>query len=335
MHPDCRGYGYPLYGYSFFPMPVGRSAQYYPGRRHIGEIDMHEQFIEVRQGVPGYEGFFGSWVCQDDITVVVDVGPANSVGYLIKALGRLGFSRVDYIFLTHIHIDHAGGLADVLDRYPMAKAICHEKAVKYLVEPSRLWAGSLKVLGDVAVMYGAPKPVSPERLIPHKEIDLEGLRIIDTPGHAAHHLSFHYKNRLFPGETGGNYFVFKGVEYLRPATPPRFFLDVSLKSLDRLLSLEDQPIRYPHFGGAEGSHRLLNRSRQQLLSWKDIIQAQARIGGEDLIGQCTKALLGQDPNLVAFFDMDSESQKRERMLITNSIRGFLGDLGENGQKKTL
>ena len=286
---------------------------------------MYEQLIEIKQDMPGFNNFFGSWVCQDDLNFLVDAGPANTANRLIDSLVSLGIDRVDYVLITHIHLDHGGALSDLLDHYPMAKAICHEKGIKHLVDPSNLWAGSLSVLGDLARSYGTPKPVAKERLIPHTECSLKDLMVIETPGHALHHLSYTYKGRLFAGEAAGNYLTVKGLDYLRPATPPRFFPDIFLRSIDRLLTLEDQPIRYAHFGEAANSHRMLNISRAQLIRWEAIIGELIHQGGntQNIIRNCVDFLLEKDPNLAAFSIMDPDIQARERIFIANGVRGFV------------
>ena len=296
------------------------------------DFGVDEKLIEIKQDNPGFNGFFASWLCQDDLKILIDAGPASTAGRLIDSLDSMGLARVDYILLTHIHIDHAGGLADLLGKFPMARVICHEKALKYLGDPSRLWAGSLKVLGKIAEMYGPPKPVPMERLIPHTECEVKDLLIIETPGHAPHHLSFCYRNRLFAGEAGGNYFVVNQREYLRPATPPRFFLDACLKRIDRLLALENQPICYAHFGRAGSSHRLLQVFRDQLMRWKEMIYEEILKGNEDLIKRCMDTLFEKDPNLAAFNQMAVDTRERERIFMANAIKGFVGFFQEKGQK---
>lgn len=280
--------------------------------------------IEIEQGRPGFDPFIGSWLIQGGHNILVDVGPANSAERLISALDKRGVSTIDYVLLTHIHIDHAGALGKILARYPEAKAICHEKALKYLINPEKLWEGSLDVLGDVARMYGAPVPVQGDRLIPHTQFQLGGLVIIDTPGHAPHHLSFQYKGKLFSGEAGGNYLMVEGMDYLRPATPPRFFLEVFVSSIDKLRTMPDQQICYAHFGWASSSHHMLDRFRQQIFFWAELVETEKKKGGDDLVERCVKRLLKEDKNLAAFSIMGADVKARELNFMANAVKGFVG-----------
>ena len=287
---------------------------------------MNPILIEIKQDRPGFDHFIGAWVCKGDINIIIDVGPANSVNRLIESLIAMGLDRVDFILLTHIHIDHAGGLSDFLDHFPMAKVICHSKGIRHLVEPSKLWTGSRTALGEIADFYGPIKPVQREMLIPHTDAGIDGLEIIETPGHATHHLSFIYQGNLFVGEAGGNYFIVDEKEYLRPATPPIFSLEESLKGIDLLLAAEDHPICYAHFGKAKSSHRLLHRFRNQLIQWNEIIKEEMCTGQRHIVERSIERLLEKDPNIKAFEAMEPEIRNRERFFLTNSVRGYVGFL---------
>jgi glyoxylase-like metal-dependent hydrolase (beta-lactamase superfamily II) len=155
---------------------------------------------------------------------------------------------------------------------------------------------------------------------------VKNLRIIETPGHAPHHLSFSYLGHLFVGEAAGVFISIDSSEYLRPTTPPKFFLDEYLSSIERLLSLPDQPICYVHFGRAENSHELLGRCRNQLILWKKIIREEIYLGEDRLLDRCMHRLFAEDPELDLFKKMDSNSQERERFFSANSVKGFLGYL---------
>ncbi len=255
--------------------------------------------------------------------MLVDVGPANTVASLIRDLSTMAVQHIDYVLLTHIHIDHAGGLARFLEHYPMARVICHEKAVNHLTDPTKLWKGSRQTLGEIADGYGAPQPVSRTQLISHTQVTVQDLAVIETPGHASHHLSFSWRGNLFAGEAAGNYYSWKKGEYLRPATPPPFFLELFLDSVDRLSALADQPLYYAHFGKAPSSHHMLTRFRKQILRWYALIQDTYTHQDKDPISRCVDRLLEADPELAAFKRMETDVQNRERYFIGNSVKGFI------------
>ena len=279
--------------------------------------------IEIKQQYPGFDHFVGSWLYRGDVNLLVDVGPARSAGRFVESLVEMDVDRVDYILLTHIHIDHAGGLAECLEHFPMARVICHNKGVRHLVDPSRLWDGSLKVLRRIAEAYGRPKPVPEQLFIPHTESPMKELMIIETPGHAPHHLSFSFRRHLFAGEAAGNYYTLGDRDYLRPATPPKFFMEVFLASLDKLSSLEDQHICYTHFGEAQSSHRMVRRFRAQVLRWHEIIREEMSDDSNDLLTRCLERLLKEDDDLQAYETMGRDMQEREAFFIVNSIKGYI------------
>ncbi len=272
---------------------------------------------------PGFDRFFCSWVARGDLTLLVDAGPARSADTLIQRLKVSGLKHVDYVLLTHIHLDHAGGLFRVLEAFPGARVVCHRKAVPHLVDPRRLWAGSLKVLGDMAEAYGAPLPVAEEALIAHDEADIENLHILETPGHAPHHISFSCEGTLFAGEAGGIYTRLEGGEILRPATPPRFYLEECLAGVDRLRDLKDQVICYAHFGKAESSRYMLERFHTQLLRWRDLLASVLRTRPDAGVGFCVNRLLESDPELEHVPDLAPEIRERERFFLRNSVEGYL------------
>ncbi|MEW6669596.1 MAG: MBL fold metallo-hydrolase [Thermodesulfobacteriota bacterium] len=290
---------------------------------------MRPRLIHLSQDIPGLDPFIGAWVFLGDRNIVVDVGPSGTVGRLVDSLREMGADRVDLVLLTHIHIDHAGGLARFLEAFPTARAVCHAKGIRHLAEPSKLWEGSLNTLGDLARRYGPIGPVPQERLIPHTDAIAGGIRAIPTPGHAAHHLSFTYGGNLFAGEAAGVCLILDQGEYLRPATPPVFFMEETLASIDRLLALEDQPIHFAHLARVESSHLMLKRSRKQILLWRDVIRSERSQGPERLMERCVERLRREDPELGKLDAMSPDGQKREAFFIGNSIKGFLGYLEGN------
>ncbi len=283
-------------------------------------------FIELPQEIPGWEKFVLSWVIQGHPTIVVDVGPRASIGSLISQLEQRGITQVDYVWLTHLHIDHAGGLAPFLKRFPTARAVAHAKGLAHLVDPSKLWEGSLATLKEKAVAYGPIEPVAAERLIPHDALSMEGLTILETPGHAPFHLSFCYEDLLFAGESAGVYLPIRDKIYLRPPTPPRFFFEQTVGSVDQMFLLKDQPIYFGHAGRHPSSREMLKLYREQLYFWRDLIAEIFESNPEDVLKRSLEALLEKDPMLKYFRQLETTAQEKERFFMANSIAGYVGYL---------
>ena len=282
--------------------------------------------ITLPQPYPGLEQFIGSWVIPGPPTLVVDPGPRASVNLLVDELHSRGIDRVDYLLLSHIHIDHAGGLGPFLARFPQARAVAHAEGIRHLADPARLWAGSLKTLKTMAEAYGPIDPAPTDRLIPHPDFILPGLEILETPGHAPHHLTYVYDGKIFAGELAGIYLPFWDGLYLRPPTPPRFFFEQALASVDRMRSLPDRPIYFAHLGAHPSSREILERYREQLHLWLRIAGEALKEHPEAPLASAAERLLAEDPCLKNFSLMDSAEQQRERTFLANSLEGFIGYL---------
>lgn len=289
--------------------------------------------IPLDQPLTGFKDFIAAWLCLENKTAfLVDVGPASTVPVLASALEALGVRRLSAIFLTHIHIDHAGGAGDLLKHFPDVPVFCHPKAIPHLSDPTRLWEGSLKTLGKTAQAYGPIAPV-PESLLQPTEgpVDLGAdFPVVPylTPGHAPHHVSFGFGDCLFGGEAAGVFMdLGNGDYYLRPATPPRFFLETSLESLESLLTVPHDVYCYGHFGATRQTPELLEAQKDQLHRWADLIGKELEKGdGQDISERCINTLLKNDPLMAAWDRLSTDVRERERGFLKNSVAGFLGYL---------
>jgi glyoxylase-like metal-dependent hydrolase (beta-lactamase superfamily II) len=292
--------------------------------------------IPLTPPMTGFGNFFSAWLYHGKITCLIDVGPSTTAPDLLRALRELNIDQLDYILLTHIHLDHAGAIGEIAEVFPQTQIVCHPIGLSHLTEPSQLWEGTKKVLGSMALEYGPIKSIAENRLLEANRFHNEFITPIFTPGHAAHHVSFQTEKYLFVGEAGGVHRSLPANRYyLRPATPPRFFLDVALQSLDALIACRPNTICYGHFGIQKDAAKMLQAHRKQLLLWESLIkdemdQHRNGIGTQDHIAACLKRLLKEDPLMALFDQLPPDVQEREINFLQNSISGYLGWLESVG-----
>jgi len=256
----------------------------------------------------------------------VDPGPSSTIPILLKALYELGVEKLDYILLTHIHLDHGGGAGDLLTHFPQAHINCHPRGIPHLIDPTDLWKGSLNVLGEVAEAYGPVKPVAESSISYQKKINLNGeqIRIIEIPGHASHQIGYQMDDLLFAAEVAGVSIVVEDGYYQRIATPPRFVFDVYQKSLRKVAALPAKHLCLGHHGMRSEAQIFFATAQAQLDFWMNMIKKHVHLG-EAYDGQTLfEELLDADPALSLFSKLDADIQKREKYFCLNSIRGMAG-----------
>jgi glyoxylase-like metal-dependent hydrolase (beta-lactamase superfamily II) len=201
----------------------------------------------------------------------IDCGTAFSVPRMLTALDATGLTPadVDWLILTHVHLDHAGGAGALLARLPNARLVVHPRGARHMIDPTQLWAGASAVYGE-AVMeqtYGRLTPVPAARVLEAPDdgsIDLAGrpLRCLATPGHAKHHIAVYdaRANVCFTGDVFGlSYRDFDTTAgpFILPTTSPVQFDPPALHaSIERLLALHPQAMYLTHYGRVENVERL-------------------------------------------------------------------------------
>ena len=215
----------------------------------------------------------------DDVAIV-DCAVNATVEPLIEALGTIGVDPADvgHLFITHAHMDHAGGAGTLMQRLPNARMYAHPSAGKHLIDPGKLEAGVRAVFGDEFFdrEYGTLEPVPAERVVTLEDGDPvrvgeSELRSIHTPGHAWHHQSIWDPGTgtLFSGDAFGvGYPELDGPEgpFFVPETPPPQFVPEEMHaSIDRIVDLQPARVAPTHFSivtdaarAAESLHRLVD-----------------------------------------------------------------------------
>ena len=280
-------------------------------------IDLDQPTLE------GFRHFISSWLYRgDDFTLLVDPGPLSTIPQLIEKLRAHGVVRLDYVLLTHIHIDHAGGTGALLQEFPEAVAICHPDGIRHLVAPEKLWEGSRKVLGALAETYGEIVAVPAERIRFEETVGQTGVRTLLTPGHAQHHCSYLLDDLLFAGEVAGVRCDVPDGIFMRPATPPRFILEVALDSIDKMIALAPRRMVFAHYGLVKNALDHLRIARGQLTLWVRGVAATAIVDESRREAALIAWLQEHDEQYRNFSQLPPDIQARERFFFGNTMRGM-------------
>ncbi len=214
--------------------------------------------LEIDTLLGGWERVTAGYLIEGPAPVLVETGSQSSVPILLTALAEHGVGAGDLagIAVTHIHLDHAGGVGDVTKVFPKAVIYVHPRGARHLADPSRLIASAATVYGDALdSLYGRLEPTPPDRVKAVEdgtEIDIGGgrsLTVVHSPGHAKHHMALHDSDSglLFVGDSVG--VQLPGAGTLRPATPPADFdLDQALDSLKRYAERRPSALALAHYG---------------------------------------------------------------------------------------
>jgi glyoxylase-like metal-dependent hydrolase (beta-lactamase superfamily II) len=295
----------------------GRAHAGLPGHESAGEEVMQPVPVPhaIAPGVLEIDTMLGGWrrvtagyLIEGAAPVLIETGSQTSVPVLLSALGQIGVGPDELagVAVTHIHLDHAGGVGDVARAFPAATVYVHEKGARHLADPARLIDSAARVYGPLLdSLYGRLDPTPAERL--HvlgdgEEVEVSPgrtLTAVDSPGHAKHHLGLHdsLSGVLFAGDAVGVKLPDGGV--LRPSTPPPDFdLDQALHSLGKFAARKPAAIALAHYGLLEGPEELLAEADGTLRQWAETAEKAFREGTDiaDALSARFDPLLGDvDP----------------------------------------
>lgn len=232
-------------------------------------------------------------IVEDGRAAFVDVGTNYSAPRLLAALKEKNLSpeAVDYVILTHVHLDHAGGAGLMMQELPNARTVVHPRGARHMIDPRKLIAGATAVYGDVEMRrsYGELLPIDESRVDVAEDghvIDLAGreLLCLDTPGHAKHHMSIYdaRSQAFFPGDTFGlSYREFdtdNGAFILPTTTPIQFDPQALHASIDRMLGYSPQQMFLTHYSRVDHVPQLADDMHQRIDEMVSIGRTHAHDG---------------------------------------------------------
>jgi len=207
--------------------------------------------------------------------VLIDVGYRSTSKQLLRALDSigLGVEELRWIVLTHVHLDHCGAVAEVLERYPRASVLVHRRGQRHLISPEKLLDSARSIFGDEALRKMGGMEAVPEDRVKVAEDDAEvvlpgiTLRLFETPGHAPHHISVLIEPYRYV--VTGDALASRGPRYPEPipdTAPPQFSYEDAVRSVRRIFEHRPRLLLLSHYGpfvspddGGEEEIRLLER----------------------------------------------------------------------------
>jgi glyoxylase-like metal-dependent hydrolase (beta-lactamase superfamily II) len=276
--------------------------------------------VEIDTLLGGWERVTAGYLIEGDAPVLVETGSQSSVPALLAALAHLGVdaNALAGVAVTHIHLDHAGGVGDVARAFPNATVYVHEKGARHLADPSRLLNSAAQVYGELLdTLYGRLDPTPHERI--HVLQDGEQIAVspnrtlttVDSPGHAKHHLALHDSDSgiLFVGDAVGVRLPDGGV--LRPSTPPPDFdLDQALHSLKKFADRSPSGIALAHYGLVPNPGTIVEEATETLTKWAEVAEGAWK-DGRDIADALEQAFSG---DLTGVAELD-----REKLTTLNGV----------------
>ena len=208
--------------------------------------------------------------------MLVEVGPSNSFPYLISSLESLGISEVKRSAMTHLHLDHIGGIGHLVEKYKEHFVYIHELGIRHLPNPEKLWKAVSDVYTEewLSTNWGEikPTPIKNIHSLQDKElIDLGNGRKLEAiygPGHAKHHYTFYdeYSKTLFMGDTLG--LIYPHGDFVQPnLPPPDFNKELLFNTLDDLKKLDLKYLALAHFGMHGNPYKLIENAKENIEEW--------------------------------------------------------------------
>lgn len=235
-------------------------------------IDLGNDLFQIDTKQSGYDGITAAYLIAGSRPCLIETGTATSAPEVISALDEMGLAPDDLasVVVTHIHLDHAGGVGHIAEAFPQASIYVHERGAKHVVDPSRLVASARRVFGEAMTLLGEMEPTPAHRVysLASQSIDLgngRALESFDAPGHASHHVGLidTLSGSLFVGDAAGVYIPETGD--VRPATaPPEFDFHLALATLQKFRERAPQQLLFSHYGQVGDVEAVLDRSQDEL-----------------------------------------------------------------------
>ena len=260
-----------------------------PASSHVDVTELGDKLYMIDAHMEGMNSRLSCYLYDTAEPLIVDAGPSTSFEHLVSVLDHLGIDAIATVLVTHVHIDHGGGAGHFAQKYPDARIAVHHLGAPHLARPARLWDSTARIYGAEAlkVKWGEMLPIDEGRIDALYEGDIVStgsveLRILDTPGHAKHHVTIFDPDSgaMFVGDAAG--LCYPHGHPVQPNTPPPDF-DPHLMTgtLRRMAALDPAFVGFAHFGPRHDALAALDESEERVWEWVDLIEQDRELPLEE------------------------------------------------------
>ena len=294
-------------------------------------IEVGENIYQMDDRLYGITGWGSVYVINEEKKALVDTGPTTSAATVLAGIKQIGLQPgdIDYIIVTHIHLDHGGGAGFLLREMPGAQVVVHQRGARHLVNPERLISSKMASQGEESLAGdGEMVPVPEDRIMSVQDGDELGLgakqmlEFMDAPGHAPHELCISEKrNRgVFTGDAAG-VATTDGRIHLPSSPAPNFDYEKYTVTMKRLMDLKPARIYRGHFGVTTRVQESLEAVMAKMQRWHDIVMTAIKEDNTDGLPERMKSL--EMPELEKARDNEALYRQLTTSSLPSSVRGFL------------
>lgn len=263
--------------------------------------DIGNYIYQVDLMYDGIPEMSSAYIIKGKQNAIIETGASHSLPHILQALEQLEIPRenVDWVIVTHIHLDHSGGAGQLLNYLPQAKIIVHPRGARHLIDPTKLIASAKEVYGEsFERIYNPILPVPEEKIViadDGMELNMGDGRVLtffDSPGHAWHHFAVYDSatKGIFCGDSAGMFLAplaRLGVKYVLPfTTPTQYDPEIMLHTLSRLADFKPERLYFTHFGYDDNAEAILEKMKRIIPQYT----------------QCARNAYDRQPTLKAIID---------------------------------
>ena len=233
----------------------------------------------------GHEDTIGAFLVKtEDGPILFETGPHSCMERLRSELAQYDTTPEDikHVFLTHIHLDHAGAAWAFAEHG--ATIYVHPRGIKHLHDPSRLMASAKMIYQEhMDRLWGKMQGIPMEQLRAVEQgelLEIGGVSVKawHTPGHAVHHIAWQMDQELICGDVAG--VQIRGGLVVPPCPPPDIHVEDWQESIRLMRLLKVDRLWLTHFGPVDAHSNHLDLLEEQLLRYAEWMRPHFEQGAD-------------------------------------------------------